>query len=147
MTTPITTSFGVSAAQKAAASTAAPKGELDKEAFMNLLVAQLRNQDPSSPMDTSQMMAQTTQLSTMERLTELADTQRESFALQMRMAAASLVGQQVSWTDAAGAAHTGNVSSVSYAGPVPMVKVGTDDVALDSVASVTTGSTTASPSA
>src|SRR3954454_2226963 len=108
MTTPITTSCGASAAQTADASSAAPKGELDKEAFMNLLVAQLRNQDPSSPMDTSQMMAQTTQLSTMEKLTELADTQRESFALQMRMAAASLVGQQVTWTDADGADRTGS---------------------------------------
>ena len=99
MTTPITTSFGVTAEAKAAAAANKANGELDKEAFMNLLVAQLRNQDPSSPMDTSQMMAQTTQLSTMEKLTELADTQRESFALQMRMAAATLVGQQVTWTD------------------------------------------------
>jgi flagellar basal-body rod modification protein FlgD len=139
MTTPISTSFGVSAETRAAA--AADKkasGDLDKEAFMKLLVAQLRNQDPSSPMDTSQMMAQTTQLTTMEKLVELSDTQRESFALQMRMAAASLVGQQVTWTDDDGADHTGNVSSVSYAGPVPTVKIGTSSVALDAVSAVST---------
>ena len=147
MTTPISTSFGVTAEAKAAAAANKANGELDKEAFMNLLVAQLRNQDPSSPMDTSQMMAQTTQLSTMEKLTELADTQRESFALQMRMAAASLVGQKVTWTDAAGADHTGSVSSVSYAGPVPNVRIGDDEVALDAVSSVTSVSATPPTSA
>lgn len=149
MTTPITTSFGLTAEAKAAAATSAAStanGDLDKEAFMNLLVAQLRNQDPSSPMDTSQMMAQTTQLSTMEKLTELSDTQRESFALQMRMAATDLVGKQVSWTDADGADQTGSVSSVSFAGPVPTVKIGTSDVALDAVSAVTSPSTS-TPSA
>ena len=141
MTTPISTSFGVSAETKAAAAAAnTASGALDKDAFMKLMIAQLRNQDPSSPMDTSAMMAQTTQMTTMEKLVELSDTQRESFALQMRMAAASLVGQQVTWTDDAGVDQTGNVASVSYAGPVPTVKVGDKDIALDAVSSVATSS-------
>ena len=70
------------------APTRAPKQTLDGEAFMSLLVTQLRNQDPSSPMDTNQMISQTTQLATMERLTELAGTNKEDFSLQMRTAAA-----------------------------------------------------------
>ena len=49
-----------------------------------LLVAQLRNQDPTAPMDTTEMMAQSTQMASMEQLTSLTDTSRESFALQMR---------------------------------------------------------------
>ncbi|WP_273652273.1 flagellar hook assembly protein FlgD [Cellulomonas fimi] len=111
--------------------------ELDKQAFLDLLVAQLRNQDPSAPMDSSQLMTQTTQLSTMESLVALADTQRESFALQMRMSAAQLVGQQITWTDADGAEQSGVVTAVSYAGPVPTVKVGDTDVTLDAVSAVT----------
>ena len=58
-----------------------PKQQFDKEVFLNLLVAQLRNQDPSSPMDTTEMMSQSSQLASMEKLTELTDTGRESFAL------------------------------------------------------------------
>lgn len=124
-----------------ASGTKVPTKELDKQAFLDLLVAQLRNQDPSAPMDSSQLMTQTTQLSTMESLVALADTQRESFALQMRMAAAQLVGQQVTWTDAAGATQKGVVTAVSYAGSVPTVKIGDTDVTLDAVSSVTSAGT------
>ena len=49
-----------------------PKQEMDGELFLKLLVTQLSHQDPSSPMDTNAMISQTTELATMERLTELA---------------------------------------------------------------------------
>ena len=71
-----------------------PKQSLDGDAFMQLLVTQLRNQDPSSPMDTNQMIGQTTQLAMMEKLTSMDSTNTENFALQMRMAAANLVGNR-----------------------------------------------------
>ena len=127
----------------------ATKQSLDKEAFLALLVAQLKNQDPSSPMDTSEMMSQTTQLSTMEQLTALTDTSRESFALQMRIAASGLVGQQVSAIDADGVTHVGTASGVSFAGDVPMVSVDGVSVALDRVSAVgsAVGSTTSTPAA
>lgn len=136
MTIDVSTFGAARAATGTGSTTSSSNGELDKQAFLDLLVAQLRNQDPSSPMDSSQLMAQTTQLTTMEKLVELSDTSRESFGLQMRMAAASLVGQQVTWTDADGAGHTGTVSGVSYAGTVPTVTVGDTTVALDAVSSV-----------
>jgi len=114
-----------------------PKQTLDSETFMSLLVAQLRNQDPSSPMDTNQMISQTTQLAMMEKLTALSTTADENFSLQMRTAAAALVGQNVTYTDAAGASVTGIVSAVSYAGSVPQVTIGTASVALDAISGVT----------
>lgn len=120
------------------AGTKTASNELDRQAFLNLFVAQLKYQDPSSPMDTSQMMAQTTQLSTMESLEELTSTARETFALQMRMSAADLVGKQVSWTDADGKTQHGTVSGVSYAGSVPIVLVGDEQISLNSVSFVAT---------
>ncbi|WP_104164701.1 flagellar hook assembly protein FlgD [Cryobacterium sp. N22] len=114
-----------------------PKQTLDSETFMSLLVAQLRNQDPSSPMDTNQMISQTTQLAMMEKLTALSTTADENFSLQMRTAAAALVGQNVTYTDATGASVTGIASAVSYAGSVPQVTVGTASVALDAISGVT----------
>ncbi len=118
---------------------------LDKQAFLKLLVAQMRYQDPTSPMDTSQLMAQTTQLNTMERLVELSDTQRESFALQMRSSAAALVGREVTWKDSETTTRTGVVTAVSYAGAVPTVRVGDTDVPLDAIGAVTAPSGTTPP--
>lgn len=113
------------------------KKSLDNETFMTLLVAQLKYQDPSSPMDTTEMMAQTTQLASMEKLTTMTDTIAESFALQMRDNAATLLGKQVSYTQADGTVKTGVAESVSYKYSVPMVVVDGVEVTLDAVQTVT----------
>jgi flagellar basal-body rod modification protein FlgD len=118
--------------------TRTPKQSLDSEAFMQLLVTQLRNQDPSSPMDTNQMIAQTTQLAMMEKLTNMDTTAQEGFALQMRQAAAALIGHTVSYLDKNGDTQTGLASSVSYAGAVPIVTVGDQKLALDAILGVVT---------
>ena len=117
-----------------------PKQSLDSDAFMSLLVTQLRYQDPSSPMDTGQMIQQTTQLAMMEKLTSLDTTTTEDFALQMRATAAALVGRQVTYLDSDGNSVTGTATSVSYAGSVPTVTIGDKTIPLDSVAGVTVAS-------
>lgn len=118
----------------------APKQTMDSEVFMKLLVTQLRTQDPSAPMDTNQMISQTTQLSMMEKMTELSTTSTENFSLQMRIAAAAIVGKQVSYLGKDGKPITGTASSVSFAGSVPQVSVGGINVALDSLSGITTTS-------
>lgn len=128
----------ISAASRAAATadTAPPakKQAMDAEVFLQLLVTQLSNQDPSSPMDTNQMMAQTTQLAMMEQLTALTTTSTESFALSMRQTAAALIGHEASYVDAEGVTRTGVVSRVSFAdGGVPLVVIGDASVSLDSL--------------
>ena len=135
----------------AGTSAAAPKQEMDQEMFLALLVAQMRYQDPTSPMDTTEMMAQSTQLASMEQLTAVADTTRESFALQMRVAASALLGQEVSYVDDTGAVTKGTVDAVDFSGTVPMVRVGDVDVPLDAISAVrssarpTDGSATTTP--
>lgn len=114
-----------------------PSQSMDSEVFMSLLVTQLQNQDPSSPMDTNEMLAQTTQLAMMEKITEMTATNQENFSLQMRIAAAALIGQQVAYTAADGTEMTGTATAVSYAGPVPQVTVGDKSVALDTISGVT----------
>ena len=115
---------------------APPKQNMDSEVFMKLLVAQLRNQDPSSPMDTNQMMAQQTQMASLEKLTNLADTSGEQFALTMRMAAMNIVGKSVSYTDAEGAVVKGSATGASFATSVPTITVGGVNVNLDDILSI-----------
>ncbi|TDW53138.1 flagellar basal-body rod modification protein FlgD [Curtobacterium sp. PhB42] len=127
------------AAALAANSTAKKSQTMDSEVFMKLLVTQLQNQDPSSPMDTNQMISQQTQLAMMEQITNQTTTGNENFSLQMRIAAANLVGKQVSYTDAAtSTAVTGTASAVSYANSVPTVTVNGKEVALDVISGITT---------
>ncbi|PZF59635.1 flagellar hook capping protein [Curtobacterium sp. MCSS17_008] len=110
---------------------------MDSEVFMKLLVTQLRNQDPSSPMDTNQMISQQTQLAMMEQVTNQTTTANENFSLQMRIAAANLVGKQVSYTDAAtGTAVSGTATAVSYAQSVPTVTVNGKEVDLDVISGI-----------
>lgn len=114
-----------------------PKQALDADAFMSLLVTQLTNQDPSSPMDTNQMIGQTTQLAMMEKLTELTTTGQEDFSLQMRIAASGILGQEVSYTGPDGKAVTGVATAVSFATGVPRVTVGGAEVPLDVISGIT----------
>lgn len=113
-----------------------PKQSMDSEMFLQLLVSQLKNQDPSSPMDTNAMISQTTQLAMMEQVTNNTTTGNENFSLQMRISAANLVGKQVTYDDGSGTTVTGTASSVSFTGSVPTVSVGGKDVPLDSISGI-----------
>ncbi|WAP51666.1 flagellar hook capping protein [Arthrobacter sp. ATA002] len=113
-----------------------PKQTMDSEVFMHLLVTQLRNQDPSSPMDTNQMISQTTELAMMEQLTTMAGLDEENFSLQMRTSAAALIGRTVSYTGPDGVEVTGVATSVSFVNAVPAVTVGGKEIQLDWISGV-----------
>lgn len=112
------------------------KKTLDSEVFLKLLMTQLTNQDPSSPMNTNEMISQTTQLASMEQLTALTATSTESFALSMRQTAAALIGHEAQYVDEKGVTQKGIVTSVSYAGAVPLVTIGDASIPLDAVSGV-----------
>ncbi|MUK01422.1 flagellar hook capping protein [Vibrio cholerae] len=114
------------------------KQAMDSEVFMSLLVSQLRNQDPSAPMDTNQMISQTTQLAMMEKITQMTGINEENFHLQMRSSAAALLGTEVSYTGTDGVVTRGLATAVSYSGPVPTVTIGGRSIALDLVSGVGT---------
>lgn len=86
----------------ASATARLPKKQLDKDAFLQLLVTQLKNQDPLNPSDPQQMAAQLAQFSTVEQLTQVNKTlQAQSTANAAATTASqtvfgsSLIGQNV----------------------------------------------------
>jgi flagellar basal-body rod modification protein FlgD len=111
-------------------------GELGKDDFMKLLIAQLRYQDPSSPSDPSAFMTQTAQFTMLEKLTSLADAQQQLVAAQLQFGASNLIGKTVSYVGADGKETTGVVSAATFTGSNPTVKVGDTDVPLSSVKEV-----------
>jgi flagellar basal-body rod modification protein FlgD len=119
-----------------------PNGELGKDAFLKLLIAQLKYQDPSKPVDSSQFMAQTAAFTQVEKLQAMAADSSASLALQQGLAASSLVGRTVSYIDADGVTRSGLVTSASFGGSTsaePLVHIGTSSVPLSSVVEVTEG--------
>lgn len=69
--------------------------ELGKDAFLKLMIAQLQNQDPLSPMDNTQMVAQIAQFTSVEQLTNISE---QISALGESLGNDSgLIGKQVTW--------------------------------------------------
>lgn len=80
------------------AATANPKGQLGKDAFMKLLVAELKQQDPMDPMKAREMVGQLADLSTVEKLTGIDDkltSLQNITAASSGIANAGLIGRRV----------------------------------------------------
>lgn len=87
-----TTAIGsTTSATAAAATTATSNTELDKDAFLQLLVTQLQNQNPLNPQDSTEFMSQMAELSSLEQLQNMNSGIEDLSSLQ----AASLNTQNV----------------------------------------------------
>ena len=107
--------------------------------FMNLFLAQLENQDPTQPVDDSQMLGELSQMS------EIQTLQGVQTALQGSQLAQSsaLIGKNVTGMDVNGTAVNGVVTSVTQSSDAGLVlQVGTQFIKPDSVTAVTTPATT-----
>ena len=69
------------------------KKELDKEAFLKILVAQLTYQDPLNPMDDKDFIAQLAQFTSLEQLTNIAGSMEVMIEGQAQSAISDAVGR------------------------------------------------------
>jgi flagellar basal-body rod modification protein FlgD len=116
--------------------TTAAKQTLDQDAFLKLLVAQLKYQDPDNPTDSSQFMAQTAQFTQVQTLQKLEDDQQQMMSIQMMQSASAMVGRTVTYSKADGTEATGVVSSATVGTTNPTLRVGATDVPMSSVTKV-----------
>jgi flagellar basal-body rod modification protein FlgD len=91
-----------------------PSGELGSDAFLKLLVAQLKYQDPLNPADGAEFLAQTAQFTMVEKLTTMVTQGEEVARSQKETQAAQLVGKQVTYVSPSGAKSEGIVESTSF---------------------------------
>ncbi len=74
------------------------KANLDKDAFLNLLVTQLKYQDPLEPMDNTQFVAQLSQFSSLEQLYNINSNLQDNAYVTQSMSNAvvsSLIGKEL----------------------------------------------------
>lgn len=107
--------------------TGSPNGQLGKDQFLKLFVAQLQHQDPMNPMEDSEFMGQMASFSTLEQVSNLAAANEKIAANLTSTSAVALLGRTVTWTDSADVTHTGVVEKVTTAGGAPSLTVGGTD--------------------
>ncbi len=80
---------------------AAPAGTLGRDEFLKMLIAQLENQDPLNPQDSTEFSAQLAQFSSLEQLLrideglgEVVSSQQEVARTIRSLAGASLIGRE-----------------------------------------------------
>ncbi|MCW2665417.1 MAG: flagellar hook capping protein [Frankiales bacterium] len=147
MTTPV---GAASATPPALPGATAPKGEgLGQDAFMKLLVAQLKYQNPMAPADGQQYMTQMATFAQVEKLGQLVTAQADLAVWQKRLSAEGMVGRQVSGTsssDEGAVPMTGVVTGVRFDKNGPVLELsGGRTLTVDQVEKVTTAPAPATP--
>jgi flagellar basal-body rod modification protein FlgD len=140
--TSTTTAFPTGAATTSATSE-------DKQMFLELMVAQLRYQDPLNPADSGEFLAQSAQFTALEKMQDVSDRVGALLGSQMAFGAGAMVGQQVSWIDTDGTTtHSGTISGVTFGAEGPVFDIDGTQVPLAqllSVGATTTPTPTPSP--
>ncbi len=119
--------------------------DLDKDAFLNLLVAQLKAQDPLSPTANEEMIAQLAQFSSLEQMEDLNDNilgmtvlQQNNALLEQLVSGSALIGKSVEYIDPeTGEPSSGEVNSVKVEDGLAVLNIGGQDVPLANVTEVT----------
>jgi len=124
------------------------KAQEDKQMFLELMVAQLRYQDPMNPADSGEFLAQSAQFTALEKMQDVADRTAELLGAQMAFGASALVGRHVSWLGEDGTTtKTGTIDGVTFGATGPVFDIDGTDVPLGAILSVTAeSSSTSTPS-
>ena len=145
------TSAVSSATSSSAATKATGTAQLDRNAFLKLLIAQLQNQDPMKPMEDKEFISQLAQFSSLEQMQSLSqdfsnfssgfgDFSAGFLAFsrnQVASQAFGMIGHKVQYLDAkTGEKVEGIVSSVGFAAGGTKLNIGDTQVDLGNVVTV-----------
>lgn len=97
-----------------------PKPNLDKDGFLKILMTQMQQQDPTNPLDSKEMVAQMTQLSSLEQMINMSqsiETLVQSQLVSPVIEYSHMIGKTVAYPtsgeDGADETATGQVVSVT----------------------------------
>ena len=103
--------------------------DLGKDDFLNLLVTQLKYQDPLSPMEDKEFISQMAQFTSLEQMKNMNNS------VQITQAT-SFIGKQVTWADSQGNEVSGVVKSVKIVNGEARVLVGDETLELKKIMTV-----------
>lgn len=114
-------------------------GGLGGDAFLQLLVAQLRYQNPMDPSDGTEFLQQTAQFTQVETLQGLADTQAQLMNLTQFSLAVGLNGKTVEAISGDGSHISGDVAGVRFTADGPELQVEAEWIPIANVLEVQPG--------
>jgi flagellar basal-body rod modification protein FlgD len=127
---------GVQGSTPAHPTTATGLGAMGSEAFLQLLVAQLRYQNPLQPSKPNEMLAQTAQFATIETLRAISEAQQSMIGAQNLTGAIDTIGRHVSAVGPDGTQASGIVDSVTMTADGPVLHIGDRSVPFTHVQSI-----------
>ncbi|MDK2871595.1 MAG: flagellar basal-body rod modification protein FlgD [bacterium] len=110
--------------------------ELDKDAFLKILITQLRYQDPLSPMDDKEFVAQMAQFSTLEQVTNMSKNLENLLVNFSWSQLVNLIGKTVKFTDSeTGESVQGKVTGIkpTDSGIVLVINDGAYEIPINNV--------------
>jgi flagellar basal-body rod modification protein FlgD len=130
-----TSGAGAQASPTSAAEKGDSRTELGKDAFLKLLLTELRYQDAFKPVDDREMIAQMAQFSTLEQMQNLSVAMEGLAKMQHATQAAALIGKKVTAAVDEGVV-TGTVSGVRFRDGVAYLVVEGKEVLVTDVSEI-----------
>jgi flagellar basal-body rod modification protein FlgD len=105
-----------------------------EQAFLQLLITQLKNQDPTNPADPTQFVAELAQFSSLEQMTNM----NSNIQSLEQMSVVGLIGKTATVADssAPGGFVTGTINGITYYANGPAVNINGQDYAFSAVQNI-----------
>src|SRR5579871_2183890 len=104
--------------------------------FMQMLIAELKNQDPTQPMNSQDLLGQLATMSQLQSTTDLDTALQANTTNQQLSIGASFIGKSIYGTDASGKAVSGVVTQAFLSSGTAYVGVGNSQVPLANITDV-----------
>ncbi|MFN4216650.1 MAG: flagellar hook capping FlgD N-terminal domain-containing protein [Brevinematales bacterium] len=112
------------------------KNSLSEADFMKLLITQLRNQDPTKPLEDKEFITQMTQLTSLKQLNEMITTM-QTFSKELAFTRTlGLVNKWVVYERSDGVKAQGLVESIRVKNGQTFLNVNNEEVALEQVSEI-----------
>ena len=115
---------------------AAATSGLGQDQFLQLLLAQVQNQNPLEPVKDTEFIAQLAQFNSLSNLQQLNASFDQILKLQSLTSGADLIGKTVAYSTTGGGSASGKVDQVTADGKSVFLQVGTARVGLDQVTTI-----------
>jgi len=111
---------------------------LDRNQFLEILLAQLQNQNPLKPQQSGKFVDQMASLTSLEQMTQISDSLNSFQQTQKSQQFLTLLDKNVKAQTSNGNTFTGTVDSVKFSGDSTSVIIGGSTVSTEDITSIST---------